>query len=297
MIDRSSAPRFDPAFEVAMPAVWRCPLLFNSPHSGSDYPPEFLARSRLNPLALRKSEDFMVDQLFASALGAGAPLIKVNFPRAYLDVNREPYELDPRLFTEKLPGFANSASVRVAGGLGTIPRVVCEGEEIYRGPLVLSEALQRIEMLYRPYHRALAALVAQGQARFGPCLLVDCHSMPSSAAQHGHPEAPDIVLGDRFGVSAAGDITALAETLFRTQGFSVVRNKPYAGGFIAQSYADPRAGRHVLQIEINRALYMNERTVEPLAWYPAVAARIGQVVAGLSSAIGALLGPAAIAAE
>ena len=280
-----------------MPAQWRYPLLFNSPHSGRNYPASFLSRSRLSPLALRKSEDFLVDQLFASALSAGAPLITVNFPRAYLDVNREPYELDPRLFGEKLPGFANSASVRVAGGLGTIPRVVCEGEEIYRSPLALSEALQRIETLYRPYHRALASVLAQGQARFGPCLLVDCHSMPSSAAHHGQVDAPDIVLGDRFGVSAAADITALAEDLFRTQGFSVARNKPYAGGFIAQNYGAPRAGRHVLQIEINRALYMSERSVEPLSRYPAVAARIGAVVAGLSAAIGALLAPADIAAE
>ena len=280
-----------------MPAQWRHPLLFNSPHSGRNYPRGFLTSSRLNPLALRKSEDFLVDQLFAAAFAAGAPLITVNFPRAYLDVNREPYELDPRLFSERLPGYANSASVRVAGGLGTIPRVVCEGEEIYRGPLALGEALQRIETLYRPYHRALAATLAQGQTRFGACLLVDCHSMPSPAASLGQAGAPDIVLGDRFGVSAAAEITALAESLFLAQGFSVTRNKPYAGGFIAQNYGTPRTGRHVLQIEINRALYMDERNVEPLSSYPRVAMSIGKVVAGLSAAIGSLLARPAIAAE
>src|SRR6476659_1158344 len=159
-------------FAILAPRQWTRPAIFNSPHSGRAYPEDFLTASRLNPHALRKSEDCYIDELFAFVADLGAPLLHAHFPRAYLDVNREPYELDPRMFREDLPGFANVSSIRVAGGLGTIPRIVSEGDEIYRMPLLLREALHRIESYYRPYHRTLSDLIAKAEGVFGQVLLI-----------------------------------------------------------------------------------------------------------------------------
>ncbi len=185
--------RTEPSFEIIEPATIAAPFVFNSPHSGRAYPSDFLATSRLDPLALRRSEDAFVDELFMGVTALGAPLMRAHFPRAYLDVNREPYELDPRMFLEPLPSYANTRSLRVAGGLGTVPRIVAEAEEIYAEPLRLTEALARIEALYKPYHGALKDLVGRVREEFGVCVLVDCHSMPS-ARRAGEPGVrPDFV--------------------------------------------------------------------------------------------------------
>ena len=293
MTSASEPPLFSAPFDVVRPRAWEMPAIFNSPHSGRHYPAAFLALTRLDPLALRRSEDFRIDELFGAAAAMGAPMLRAHFPRCFLDVNREPYELDPKLFAERLPGFANCGSVRVAGGLGTIPRIVSEGEEIYRSPIPLGEALARIETYYRPYHRALAQLIEEAQLRFGAVLVVDCHSMPSNA----QGAQADIVLGDRYGSSAAEELTGLCEALLRREGFSVARNKPYAGGFIAQNYGAPRQGRHVLQVEVNRALYMNERTMQTLGGFARVAERLGRTISGLRAALPQLLDPHPMAAE
>ena len=193
----------------------------------------------------------------------GAPLLRALAPRSYIDLNREPYELDPRMFSGELPGYVNTGSPRVAGGLGTIPRIVSEGEDIYRGRIDFAEARHRIEQVYVPYHRTLSALVNEVMAKAGEVLLVDCHSMPASATAHVAPPVPgtvDVVLGDRFGSSCAEDISAFAEERLQAHGLRVLRNKPYAGGFITQNHGAPHRGQHALQIEINRGLYMNETT-------------------------------------
>lgn len=274
---------FDPPFAVDEPAEHAVPFVFNAPHSGAVYPDSFLAVSRLEGLALRRSEDAYVDRLFASVVALGAPLMRVNFPRAYLDANREPYELDPRMFAGRLPAFANTRSLRVAGGLGTVPRVVADGQEIYRERLPVDEALQRIETLYKPYHRALRALVNRTAAAFSHAVLVDCHSMPSTSLGREDDGKTEIVLGDRFGTSCAPALVEAFEHHFRAQGFRVVRNKPYAGGFITEHYGEPGLGRHALQIEINRALYMNEQTLALTPGFPGLAARLGSVVAAVAS--------------
>ena len=196
---RSPEPELDPGHEVLLPASWRCPLVFSSPHSGNIYPARFLAAARLDPLTLRRSEDAFIDKLFAGVLAAGAPLLRARFPRAFLDVNREPYELDPRMFEGRLPSFANTRSLRVAGGLGTIARIVAEAEEIYRERLTVAEGLARVEQLYKPFHAMLARLIDETRAAFGHCVLIDCHSMPSTSASAAGSSRPDIVLGDRFG--------------------------------------------------------------------------------------------------
>jgi N-formylglutamate amidohydrolase len=248
----------DPPFSILGVETQRVPVLFNSPHSGRIYPSVFLEASRLSPIALRKSEDAYVDELLAAAPERGAVLMHAHFPRAYIDINREPYELDPLLFNGRLPDFANSQSLRAIGGLGTIARIVNDKEEIYRGPLQLETAFTRIERLYKPYHLALSDLIESTRIRFGTAFLLDCHSMPSQ--QGDRTGWPDFVLGDRFGASCAPEITRLAQTFLKNLGYRVLLNKPYAGGYITENYGKPEQGIHVLQIEVDRSLYMNEDT-------------------------------------
>src|ERR1700709_2156366 len=251
-----------PPFEIVEPADWRAPIIFNSPHSGSVYPPDFLNASRIDLVSLRRSEDSFMDELIRDRSGRGVPTVRVNFPRSYVDVNREPYELDPRMFNGRLPSYANTRSMRVAGGLGTIPRVVGDGQEIYRERINVEEALGRIEALYKPYHRALRRLINKAHQAFGTVILVDCHSMPSIGISRDEPRRPDIVIGDRYGTSCAGLLTDIVEETMSGLGYSIGRNKPYAGGFITEHYGNPASGLHTLQPELNPPLYMDERRPE-----------------------------------
>jgi N-formylglutamate amidohydrolase len=248
-------------------------------------------------VALRRSEDAFVDELFAPIVGLGAPLMTARFPRAYLDVNREPYELDPRMFEGRLPPFANTRSMRVAGGLGTIPRIVADGQEIYRGRLSVDEGLRRIEWLYKPYHRMLRQLVHRTARSFGRAVLIDCHSMPSTSLAKEEAAKADVVLGDRYGTSCSTVLTDLVEAALRSRGYAVVRNKPYAGGFITEHYGEPALGRHTLQIEVNRALYMDERSLARRPDLPKVAGDLRDAFARVAGEIGADLAPPSIAAE
>jgi N-formylglutamate amidohydrolase len=261
-------------FEVREPATQTIPFVFNSPHSGSFYPPEFLAESGLDSLAIRRSADHYVDELFADAPELGAPLLRAHFPRAYLDVNREPYELDPRMFDGPLPPFVNIGSMRVAGGLGTIPRIVAENMEIYRRRLPVNEAMSRIETIYKPYHACLRRLIARTHARFGLAILIDCHSMPGNIRLSGSDVRPDFIIGDRYGTSASAELSRAAMQFLDGMGFSAVRNKPYAGGFITEHYGRPVRGLHALQIEINRALYVDEVTLAKRPEFPVIAASL-----------------------
>ena len=251
-----------PPFEILTPAEHRAPIVFNSPHSGRYYPHTFLQRSRLDPVTIRRSEDMMVDELFRPVVSRGAPLLRAFYPRAYLDVNREPFELDPKMFSGQLPPFANSQSLRVAGGLGTIPKVVCDAASIYRAPWPVDHALRRIDAIYRPYHDALRRLLAETHVAFGSAILIDCHSMPSTLRDGEGRLRPDFVLGDRFGTSCMPALLERATSCLGSLGYSVCRNKPYAGGFITEHYGRPRRGLHALQIEVNRALYMDEEKLE-----------------------------------
>ncbi len=232
-----------PAFDIIAPARRNLPVVLSSPHSGSCYPEDFLAASRLDAQAIRRSEDTHVDTLMLEAAALGAPLLRANFPRAWLDVNREPYELDPKMFAGALPTYANVRSVRVAGGLGTIARIVAEREEIYDRPLPVEVALARIDRVYKPYHRALRQLVADTHAAFGVAILIDCHSMPSTVRGSYGRQRPDVVLGDRYGTSCAPELTDLSAQILTRRGYGVSRNKPYAGGFITEHYGRP-APRH-----------------------------------------------------
>ena len=291
------ADEFEPPFLVTEPVQQAIPFVFNAPHAGAIYPAAFLASSRLDALALRRSEDAFVDELVEPLVALGAPLMTARFPRAYLDVNREPYELDPRMFEGRLPPFANTRSIRVAGGLGTIPRIVADGQEIYRTRLPVDEALRRIEWLYKPYHRALRTLVTRTARSFGHAVLIDCHSMPSSSISREDAAKADIVLGDRYGTSCAGILTDLVDVALRSRGYSVVRNKPYAGGFITEHYGEPALGRHALQIEINRSLYMDERSMAKKPGFARLTADLRDVFALVTREIEGDLTPRRIAAE
>jgi N-formylglutamate amidohydrolase len=251
-----------PPFEVREPLGSVTPFVFCSPHSGRIYSQHFLAQSRLDATALRRSEDCYVDELFIRAASRGATLLSARFPRAYIDANREPYELDPELFVEPLPDWANARSVRVAGGLGTIARIVSDGEEIYGEPLALSDALIRIDLLYKPFHTVLRSLLDRAQRNFGYAILIDCHSMPSAHMAHAGVQRPDFVIGDRFGTSCDLRLTKLIRAILTDLGYEAQLNRPYAGGYITEHYGRPIRGVHAIQLEINRGLYMNEKTLE-----------------------------------
>jgi N-formylglutamate amidohydrolase len=291
------ADEFEPPYVVVEPAGQTAPFVFNVPHAGAVYPASFLAESRLDAMALRRSEDAFVDELFAAASDLGAPLMAARFPRAYLDLNREPYELDSRMFDGRLPAFANTRSMRVAGGLGTIPRIVADGQEIYGARLPVEEALRRIEWLYKPYHRILRQLVRRTAEAFGHAILIDCHSMPSSSVSRDEGAKADVVLGDRYGTSCAVVVIDLVEAAMRRRGYTVVRNKPYAGGFITEHYGEPALGRHALQIEINRAIYMDERTLQKRPGFAALANDMSEVFAQVIADLSGDMMPRQIAAE
>lgn len=263
-----------------------CGVVFSSPHSGRRYPSDLTHRSRLEGIQLRRSEDAYVERLFDCAPEHGAPLIHALTPRAYVDLNRGPEELDPALIAGVRGVGLNP---RLAAGLGVIPRVVAEGVAIYDGKLTREEASARLDAHYRPYHEALAGLLSSTRAARGCAVLIDCHSMPSDALR-GAPRArgrrPQIILGDRFGASCGAWLTEFAEAAFRDAGFVVCRNAPFAGGFITQKYGRPSRGVHALQIEIDRGLYLDEGAVEPGPGFEALRAALRPVVAALSEAAG-----------
>lgn len=275
-----AAPAAEPPFVLIEPLHRTSPLIFASPHSGRRYPADLLADTRISLLSLRRSEDAYVDELFAGAAAHGACVLSGAVARAYVDLNRDPAELDPDMFVERPPN-ALAGSARVQAGLGAIPRVTGDGQTIYRRKLTLGEAERRMSAVYVPYHAQLTALIEDAQARFGCAVLIDCHSMPSSA-RGAH--APDIVLGDRFGASCHPSVTALAEAALRRLGYRIARNAPFAGGHTTQTYGQPGAHRHALQIEINRALYIDERTLERSHGFARVRADMGRLAEALAAA-------------
>lgn len=280
-----------PAFEVlrAVPAGAPPPtaLVFASPHSGDLYPEDMVAAVRLPLETLRASEDAFVDRIIGGAPALGAAVVRARFARAYVDLNREPWELDPAMFDGDLPEYAQGRTARVAAGLGTIPRVAGEGRPIYGRKLSFDEARTRVELAHRPYHDALDRQLAAARAAHGAAILIDWHSMPAAAARGQRTKGGgvcDIVLGDRFGAACSPKLTALVERELEALGYNVARNAPYAGGYTTEHYGRPAKRTHALQIEINRALYMDETTREPtdgLARLTADAETLTRALAGM----------------
>lgn len=269
----------EPPVAIRRPEPQTLPLVFASPHSGRCYPAEFVAAARLDMLALRRSEDSFVDELFAAAPMFGAPLLAATFPRAFCDVNREAWELDAAMFEDSLPAWVNTTSMRVGAGLGTIARVVASGEAIYRRKLRFAEAEARVRRCWQPFHASLAVLIHGTLRQFGTCLLIDCHSMPASSLQPRG--SADFVLGDAHGSSCSAAAIGHVEQVLAGLGYRVRRNDPYAGGYITRHYGRPRDGVHALQLEICRTLYMDEARIERLPAF-------GRVQRDLTTLIGSM---------
>jgi N-formylglutamate deformylase len=269
-------------FQLMEPDRLTASAVFNSPHSGRDYPADLIRRSRLTPLGLRASEDVLVDALFAAAPEHGAPLLAATAPRAWLDLNRAPTELDPALIRGVRPQGLNQ---RIAAGLGVVPRVVAEGAQIYRGKIDLEEAEARIRTVHEPYHAMLESLLARARDVFGIAVLFDCHSMPSEALRavpRVQTRCPEIVLGDRFGAAASRGLVAITQGAFEKAGFVVARNTPFSGGYITQRYGRPSRGVHAIQIEIVRSLYLDQARLEPLPVFDEIRERLAQVIGELA---------------
>jgi len=271
------------AYEVLHPEKRRSCVVFASPHSGRDYPWSFLRRTVLDEKTIRSSEDAFVDKLFDMAPQFGAPLLKAGAPRAFVDLNRSADELDPAL----IEGVRRQGhNPRIASGLGVIPRVVANGRTIYRGKIPMREAERRIDLYWRPYHQILQKLLDGAHDQHGQAVLIDCHSMPHEAMDgisQGGMKRPDVVLGDRFGAAAGAEIMDMVEAAFASAGFTVARNAPFAGAFVTQSYGRPSRQQHAIQVEIDRALYMNERLIRPNGDFDAVRDRLHRVVAEISA--------------
>jgi N-formylglutamate deformylase len=266
-------------FRVSSPEHPLAPVVFASAHSGRAYTAELLSGVRLGSTSLRRSEDCFVDELFAAAPAHGATLIAANFPRAFCDANREAWELDPAMFHEQLPDWVNTTSPRVSAGLGTIAKVVASGEPIYGGKLSFREAERRVRAYWHPFHDALRMVVEDLKTRFGYCLMIDCHSMPSTGQGSRTSGRPvDVVLGDLHGAACSPRVTRAVEGFLVNRGFHVRRNDPYAGGYITKHYGRPAHEVHVLQIEIARRLYMDEALIERSAGFVAIQRTITDLI-------------------
>jgi len=278
-LDDEAAP-----YRLVRPAQGRAtPVICASPHSGRIYPAAMMAASQLDRRAIRRSEDAHVDELIAAAPGCGHALISAQFARAYLDVNREPWELDPAMFEDELPAFAKARTARVAAGLGSIARIVCEGQEIYARKLTFAEAEARVRRVHQPYHGALAELIAETKSAHGVAVLIDWHSMPAAACARGG-DGCDVVLGDRFGAACSSAVTGLVERELAAMGYRVARNTPYAGGFTTEHYGRPGRKVHALQIELSRALYFDETTLELTPGFERLERDLGRLFETLGSA-------------
>ncbi|MDR3530457.1 MAG: N-formylglutamate amidohydrolase [Rhodopila sp.] len=278
-------------FRLVVPERPFAPVIFTSAHSGRAYSSDLMSGVRLCPLSLRRSEDCFVDELFSAAPAHGAPLLAANFPRAFCDANREPWELDPNMFIDRLPDWVNTSSTRVSAGLGTIAKVVATGESIYAAKLPFAEAERRIDRYWRPFHDTLAHLIGDIKSRFGYCLVIDCHSMPSNGQGRRSGGRPiDFVLGDLHGAACASRVTRATEAFLVGKGYLVRRNDPYAGGFITRHYGRPADDVHVLQIEIARALYMDESRIERLPAFADVQRQITGLVSAITLQVHDLIG-------
>jgi N-formylglutamate amidohydrolase len=268
----------DAAFQLFRPVSQETSVVFAAPHSGRHYSAGFLNQTILDARTIRSSEDAYVDELFQDATRYGAPFLVAQAPRAFIDFNRASDELDPAV----IEGIGRSQhNPRVSSGLGVIPRVVSGGRAIYRGKISLTEAEARINAHWHPYHNALKTLIEETHQQFGEAILIDCHSMPHEAIEGnlrpGRP-LPQVVLGDRFGASAGAEIVDRIERAFVNAGLRVARNAPFAGAYVSQTYGRPSVGRHVVQIEIDRSLYLDEASITCLPTFAKVQALMSEVI-------------------
>lgn len=269
-----------PPVIIAEPIGPLSPLVVDSPHSGRDYPADFayICPSQL----LRQTEDFLVDELVQGAVKAGATFVAATFPRSYIDVNRAENDIDPAVLAA--PWVAPlELTERTALGLGLVRRLCMAGVPVYAAPLAVAEVKRRIENFYRPYHAALTAAINQRLELFGSSVLLNCHSMPSRSQDEGNAPRPDFILGDRNGTSCDPSVTRKVADFLHDMGYSVALNAPYKGMEIVRRHGLPQTGRHALQIEINRRLYMEERKLEKHAGFAALKSNLTELFAALAN--------------
>ncbi|MDP2117653.1 MAG: N-formylglutamate amidohydrolase [Brevundimonas sp.] len=254
-------------------------FVFASPHSGTVYPTEMGGDPDLPESSLRSAEDALVDRLIASGVDHGATVVLARLGRAWLDLNRDPADLDPALIEGVGDG---TVSARTAAGYGVIPRLTGDGRALYSRRLTLDEARDRIARTHRPWHRALAKGMEAARARHGEAVLVDWHSMPARATEGvGGARGPDVVLGDRHGSSCSAGLTRRLRRSFEALGWRVALNQPYAGGWTTQIWGRPSEGFHAIQIELNRALYFDETVRAPGPGWSRTEKGVARVIAGL----------------
>ncbi|WP_085904057.1 N-formylglutamate amidohydrolase [Kiloniella majae] len=284
---KQGAVRETESYRLHLPEQHTLPVVLSSPHSGNNYPESFIKGSKLDSHNLRRSEDSFVDELFQNAPKLGAPLLCALFPRAFVDANREPFELDPHMFEDELPSYVNTNSPRVAVGLGTIARNVTSETQIYKDKLTFAEAKDRIERFYWPYHQVLRQLVDTTKRKFGYCIMIDCHSMPKLTTQangiSSRSSSVHFVLGDRFGKACSRAVTKTVEDILEQSSYRVLNNNPYPGGFITQHYGEPALGINCLQIEISRTLYMDEDKIERRPDFDDIASLMDDIILAVGS--------------
>ena len=269
---------------IVEPSTLTSGVVFALPHSGRDYGVSFLNQSILDKISIRSSEDAFLDQLTDGIEKYGAPKIIANAPRAFIDLNRSTDELDPALIS----GIKNNIrSPRISSGLGVIPRVVSHGREIYRGKLSLEQAQSRIEYYWKPYHKDLANLLKRAQSIYGQSLLIDIHSMPHEAVstQSSFIRAPEIIVGDRFGMSSDPEFTNLIVSILKQHGFRVAKNTPFAGAFITKHHGKIKERSHAIQLEIDRSLYMDEERISPNSGFKKLKSQLFPALIQISSLI------------
>lgn len=281
-------PAITPPPFIVVPARHSSPLVYAAPHSGRHYPSDLKADVDL--FSLRRFEDTDVDLLIEAAPEHGATVVAGCYGRAYLDLNRAPDDLDPAMFDEPVPSAPRN--VRIAAGLGLFARFASGGREIYNRKLSWREANHRLLRVHSPYHAQLTTELGKAQSRFGSAVLVDWHSMPSSSAFSGlgsNRSARDVVLGDRYGQACRAELVAFAETTLQSLGLSTARNSPYAGGYTTEHHGRPSQNRHALQIELNRALYLDEAQLTRTSNFTALRALVTEFTIRLTANLPALL--------
>src|SRR6478735_23744 len=271
------------AFEIITPRSGHSPLVLDSPHSGSVYPDDF--RPAVGVDLLRQAEDSYVDELYGSGPDVGAMLIAARFPRSYIDPNRSLFDIDASLLDTPWPGPA-VPSPKTQKGIGLIWRVLDSGESIYARKLPVDEVKQRIVRYHQPYQRAVKKALDQVHEHFGAVWHLNLHSMPavsSSISEEGPGKArADFVLGDRDGSTCEPAFTALVADVLRSMGYQVKINDPYKGVELVRAFSDPESHRHSLQIEVNRRLYMDERTRARTSGFKTLQANLDKLIAAVA---------------
>lgn len=251
------------AFALYGPTIPDRPIIISVPHAGRAYGDDLLSAARVSADALRRLEDRWVDILAHPLIARGFSVIVARTPRAMIDLNRHEREIDPGMIADLPRDATLQSSVKLRGGLGLFPRRMAGANELWRHPMSWAEACRRIDDVHRPYHAAVARMLAAARAAHGHAILIDLHSMPPLPPPAAGQTAPDMVLGDRFGRSASSRLMTLAADVATSHGLNVAQNHPYAGDHMIDRHGRPEHGMHAIQLEIDRTLYLDAALDQP----------------------------------